>query len=80
MRSSFFCNTFYRPDDLYKGMARLDIKLSAAAVEELVELLRAGDFISGEPATEGGGGGRLRMEDFIDLLHTVAEDGTEGGK
>ena len=49
-------------------------------MEELVELLRAGDFISGEPATEGGGGGRLRMEDFIDLLHTVAEDGTEGGK
>ena len=68
------------PEDIQAAMSRLDIKLSKAAIEELVDLLRAGDFISSGSGDNGGegGGGRLRMEDFIDLLHTVAEEDVNG--
>ena len=62
--------------DLQKAMKRLDIKLSAAAVHELVELLQEGSFMT---ESQNGHNGSLRVDDFIDLLHTVNEQEEEGG-
>jgi tetratricopeptide (TPR) repeat protein/Ca2+-binding EF-hand superfamily protein len=65
--------------DLQKAMKRLDIKLSAAAVNELVDLLQEGAFLTNGTGSNSRNDGSLRVDDFIDLLHTVNEQEEEGG-